>query len=119
MVKVNRRIAALTGIGVAGLGGVALLAAPALAHGGNGGNRNGYLDRLAAALGIERSSLDTAIESARNQTLQARVEAGEITQEQADRIRERGSKGFGGHRGKHGRGRHGSKSALRWQGRRS
>ncbi len=112
MVKVNRRIAALAGLGVAGLGGVAVLAAPALAHGVTGGNRNGYLDRLAAALGIERSSLDTAIESARNQTLQARVDAGEITQEQADSIRENGGKGFPGHRGKHGRGRRGSKSAL-------
>ena len=110
MVKVNRRIAALTGIGVAGLGGVAVLATPALAHGGNGGNRNGYLDRLAAALGIERSQLDTAIQSARNQ-------------EQADGIGGRGGKGFGGRRGgdhrdkhgrggKHGRGWHGSKSAL-------
>ena len=67
MVKINRRIAALTGIGVAGLGGVAVLATPALAHGGNGGNRDGYLDRLAAALGIERSQLDTAIQSSRDQ----------------------------------------------------
>ena len=105
MVKVNRRIAALAGIGVAGLGGVALLATPALAHGGNGGNRNGYLDRLAAALGIERSQLDTAIQSTRDQA-------------QADGIGGRGGKGFGGHGGKHGRGGkrgrgwHGSKSAL-------
>ena len=97
MVKVNRRIAALTGIGVAGLGGAAVLATPALAHGGNGGNRNGYLDRLAAALGIERSQLDTAIQSSRDQA-------------QADGIGENGGKGFFGHRG--GRGWHGSKSAL-------
>lgn len=110
MVKVNRRIAALTGVGVAGLGGVAVLATPALAHSGSGGNRDGYLDRLAAALGIERSQLDTAIQSARDQA-------------QADGIGRRGGKGFGGrrggdHRGKHGRGgkrgrgRHGSRSAL-------
>ena len=99
MVKVNRRIAALTGIGVAGLGGVAVLATPALAHGDNGGNRNAYLDRLAAALGIERSQLDTAIQSSRDQA-------------QADGIGRRGGKGFGGHRGKRGRGWHGSKSAL-------
>ena len=105
MVKVNRRIAALTGVGVAGLGGVAVLATPALAHGGNGGNRDGYLDRLAAALGIERSQLDTAIQSAREQA-------------QADGIGRRGGKGFGGRGGKHGRGGkrgrgwHGSKSAL-------
>ena len=110
MVKVNRRIAALAGIGVAGLGGVALLATPALAHGGNAGNRNGYLDRLAAALGIERSQLDTAIQSSRDQA-------------QADGIGRRSGKGFGGRRGgdhrdkhgrggKHGRGWHGSKSAL-------
>ena len=97
MVKINRRIAALAGIGVAGLGGVAVLATPALAHGGNGGNRDGYLDRLAAALGIERSQLDTAIQSSRDQA-------------QADGIGENGGKGFFGHRG--GRGWHGSKSAL-------
>ena len=104
MVKINRRKAALAGVGVAGLGGVAVLAAPALAHDGSGGNRNGYLDRLAAALGIERSQLDSAIQSAREQA-------------RADGIGGRGGKGFGGHRGrghrgKCGRGWHGSKSAL-------
>lgn len=99
MVKINRRKAALAGVGVAGLGGVAVLATPALAHGGNGGNRDGYLDRLAAALGIERSQLDSAIQSAREQA-------------RADGIGGRGGKGFGGHRGKRGRGWHGSKSAL-------
>ncbi len=99
MVKINRRIAALTGIGVAGLGGAAVLAGPALAHSGPGGNRDGYLNRLAAALGIERSQLDSAIESAREQA-------------HADGIGGRGGKGFGGHRGKRGRGWHGSKSAL-------
>ena len=108
MVKINRRIAALTGIGIAGLGGTAVLAGPALAHNGPGGNRDGYLNRLAAALGIERSQLDSAIESAREQA-------------HADGIGGRGGKGFGGHRGKRGghghwgkrgRGWHGSKSAL-------
>ena len=100
MVKINRRKAALAGVGVAGLGGAAVLAAPALAHDGSGGNRNGYLDRLAAALGIERSQLDSAIQSARDQA-------------RADGIGGRGGKGFGGHRGKRGRGWSGSKSALR------
>ena len=99
MVKINRRKAALAGVGVAGLGGVAVLATPALAHGGSGGNRDGYLDRLAAALGIERSQLDSAIQSAREQA-------------QADGIGRRGGKGFGGFRGR-GRGWSGSKSALR------
>ena len=100
MVKINRRKAALAGVGVAGLGGVAVLATPALAHGGNGGNRDGYLDRLAAALGIERSQLDSAIQSAREQA-------------RADGIGGRGGKGFGGHRGKRGRGRGGFKPGLR------
>ena len=99
MVKINRRKAALAGVGVAGLGGVAILAAPALAHDGPGGSRDGYLDRLAAALGIERSQLDSAIQSARDQA-------------RADGIGRRGGKGVGGHRGKRGRGWHGSKSAL-------
>lgn len=94
MVKINRRKAALAGVGVVGLGAVGALAAPALAHGGIGGNRNGYLDSLAAALGIERSQLDTAIQSARNQALQARVDAGEITQEQADLMRAHAAAGM-------------------------
>ena len=100
MVKINRRKAALAGVGIAGLGGVAVLAAPALAHGGSGGNRDGYLDRLAAALGIERSQLDTAIQSLRDQA-------------QVDGLVGSGDKGFGGFRGRgRGRGWHGSKSAL-------
>ena len=89
MVKINRRKAALAGVGVVGLGGAAALAAPALAHGVPGGNRNGYLDSLAAALGIERSQLDAAIQSVRGQ-------AG------LDGIGGRGGKGFGDHRGKRG-----------------
>ena len=100
MVKINRRKAALAGVGIAGLGGVAVLAAPALAHDGSGGNRDGYLDRLAAALGIERSQLDTAIQSLRDQA-------------QVDGLVGSGDKGFGGFRGRgRGRGWSGSKSAL-------
>ena len=110
MVKVNRRIAALVG-----LGGVAALATPALAQGLPGRSRTSYLDRVAEALGIERSRLDGAIESARSQALQDLVDAGQLTQEQADQIRERGGRGLPGGRGfpgRHGHGYRGPKSAL-------
>lgn len=43
-----------------------------------------FLDNLAAALGIQRSALDSAISSAGETTLDQAVAAGTLTQEQAD-----------------------------------
>jgi hypothetical protein len=48
-----------------------------------------FLDRLAAALGIQRSALDGAIAGAGSDTLDEAVRQGTLTQEQADRIEAR------------------------------
>ena len=69
-----------------------------------------FLDKLAAALGIQRPALDSAITSAANATVNEAVQQGTLTQEQADAIKPRlqtgdvgplfGGRGFG--RGSHG-----------------
>ncbi len=66
-----------------------------------------FFDQLAAALGIQRTELDSAMSSAANQTLSAAVADGTITQAQADRMNERLQGGdfgafFGGRGGRHG-----------------
>ncbi len=52
-----------------------------------------FLDKLAGALGIDRSKLDQAISSAANQTVDQAQQQGEITQQQADKLRSRIGKG--------------------------
>ena len=109
MVKINRRIAALAGVGA-----VTLLATPVLAQAVPRKRGAGYLDRLAEALGIDRAKLDSAMATARAQALQDRVAAGELSQQQADDLRERGQSRLPGRQGKHrgGHRRHGPKVAL-------
>lgn len=51
-----------------------------------GGYGAQFLDLLAAKLGIQRSSLDTAIEEARKETIEQALKDGKITQDQADRM---------------------------------
>ncbi len=51
--------------------------------------RNTFLDKLAAALNIQRSALDSAIVSAGNSTLDEAVQQGKLTQAQADAIKAR------------------------------
>ena len=70
--------------------------------------RNAFLDKLAAALNIQRSALDTAIVSAGTGTIDEAVQQGTLTQEQADALRPRIQSGdagplFGGHRGFRGK----------------
>jgi len=48
-----------------------------------------FLDNLAARLNLERTELDEAIKDAAGQTLDEAVEAGRLTQEQAERLRAR------------------------------
>lgn len=72
------------------------------------GLRSLFLDKLAAALNIQRAALDAAITSAGTSTLDSAVQQGTLTQEQADAIKPRlqsgdvgplfGGRGFG-HRG--------------------
>jgi hypothetical protein len=67
-----------------------------------------FLDKLASALGIQRSALDSAITTAANGTVDQELAAGNLTDEQATRLRERIAAGeFLGTRvgGRHGGGR--------------
>jgi hypothetical protein len=86
--------------------GVGLLAGAAVVvQAGNGDNGNpAFLDRVAEKLGIERSKLDQAIADARKDEIDEKVQSGDLTQEQADKLKERldngGAAPFGfGHRG--------------------
>jgi hypothetical protein len=72
--------------------------------------RNVFLDKLAAALNIQRPALDSAITTAGNDTLDEAVQQGTLTQEQADAIKPRIQSGdvgplFGGRGHGHGPGR--------------
>jgi ribosomal protein S20 len=72
---------------------------------------NSFLDKLAAALNIDRATLDSAIVTAGNNTADEAVQQGTLTQAQADALKQRlqqgefrsllggrGGKGFGGPR---------------------
>ena len=67
-----------------------------------------FLDKLAAALGIPRATLDTAITTAGTQTADSAVQQGTLTQAQADALKQRvqqdgiGAFGHGGPGGKFG-----------------
>ncbi len=80
--------------------------------------RNVFLDKLAAALSIQRSALDSAITSAGNSTVDEAVQQGSLTQAQADALKNRIQAGdvgplFGGHRGfRGGRDLFGVKQAM-------
>lgn len=80
--------------------------------------RTMFLDKLAAALNIQRSALDTAIVTAGNGTADEAVTAGTMTQEQSDALKAKIQEGdlgalFGGRGG--GRGGHGSRDAVEVQ----
>ncbi len=66
---------------------------------------NMFLDRLAGALNIDRTTLDGAIRSAGTSTADEAVANGMLTQQQADALQSRieaGEPFFGGHGGRHG-----------------
>lgn len=77
---------------IAGLG-AALIAIAAIGvsfaqDGGADGNPT-LLDRIAGKLGIDTPKLEQAIHDARSDEIDARVARGDLTQEQADRLKER------------------------------
>lgn len=74
-------LAAVVVLAVAG-GGVVL------AQSGTEGD-NSFLDRVAEKLGIEPDQLEQAIRDTRNEDVDAAVERGDLTQEEADRLKER------------------------------
>ena len=78
--------------------------------------RNLFLDKLAAALNIQRPALDSAITSAGTSTLDEAVQQGTLTQEQADAIKPRlEAGGLGALFDRHGLGRPG-RGGLRFPG---
>jgi uncharacterized protein YidB (DUF937 family) len=73
----------------AGLLAAAIGIGVVMAQSGEDGTGIEFLDRVAEKLGIDRSTLDEAIRDARSDELDEAVANGDLTQEQADRLRER------------------------------
>jgi polyhydroxyalkanoate synthesis regulator phasin len=73
------------GAALAVLVGVGVVAA----QDGDDGNGLSFLDRVAQKLGVDTPRLEQAIEDARNEEIDERVADGDLTQEQADRLKER------------------------------
>jgi uncharacterized protein YidB (DUF937 family) len=73
----------------AGLVAVVIGAGVVMAQSDEDGTGVTFLDRVAEKLGIERDTLDQAIEDARSDEIDERVANGDLTQEQADRLKER------------------------------
>jgi hypothetical protein len=88
-INVNRTVAlVVAGLAVAGGGGAALAA-------GTGEERQAFLADAADRLGVQPSELETALEEAAIARLQAAVEAGTLTEEQAEELEERIRSGNG------------------------
>jgi hypothetical protein len=81
----QRWLIALAGVVVLAVVGAGAVMAQ---EGGSDGSPS-FLDRVAEKLGIDRAELDQAIDDARSDELDEAVAAGELTQEEADRLRER------------------------------
>ena len=82
--------------------GTAAVAAVAVAQEGTAGVKDRLTDlgqqfkeTVAGILGISVEEYDTALNQARDQVLDKAVEEGNLTQSQADRIRQRADEGFG------------------------
>lgn len=75
----------------AAAGAVALVVGvgAALAQDAQQENGTSFLDRVAAKLGIDTPRLEQAIRDARNEEIDERVAAGDLTQEQAEALKER------------------------------
>ena len=95
----NRKFGLLAGLGVVILLISGLVAGVALAQGGGEGGvqgeRESFLARVAAHLGVTEQQLTDAFKVTRLEMVDEAVAAGKITQEQADRIRERMEEGQG------------------------
>ncbi len=61
----------------------------AMAQSNEGGTGIAFLDRVAGHLGIDRGELDAAIKDARTDQIDEAVANGDLTQEQADNLKER------------------------------
>jgi len=72
-----------------------------------------FLDKLAGALGIDRTKLDAALKTAANQTIDQALQEGQITQQQADQMRSHIIQGFSSMWMKVGGGKHGPGGGLK------
>ncbi len=68
---------------------VTLGAGAAMAQAGEENGGVSFLDRVATKLGVDRPQLDQAIQESRDEEIDERVAAGDLTQEDADRLKER------------------------------
>lgn len=91
----NRRWIAAAAVGA--LLVVALGAGAVMAQTGGSAPGNTFLDRVAQKLGIESPKLQDAITSTRNEDIDAKVQSGDLTQKQADALKQRAAAapGFG------------------------
>jgi Tfp pilus assembly protein PilN len=101
-------IAIAGGALIAGIVGVGAVAAQTPIAGTNATGTT-FLSRVAAKLGIDTSTLDTAVKSAQTDEIDARVASGNLTQAQADQMKlrianEPAGAGLGGGFGDHGPG---------------
>ena len=62
---------------------------------GSGGSGPSFLDRVAQKLGIESSKLQDAVTSAANDQSDAEVQSGKLSQQQADKLKQRVQNGEG------------------------
>ncbi len=86
-----RRVAALAAAGLAlAAGGGAAFAATS-----GGDDRDAFLGDVAKRLGVQQTALEDAIEEASKARVDAAVEDGELTEEQAEAIKERIEEGDG------------------------
>lgn len=78
-------VAGALAVAVAAVGGGVVLAQSA----GEDGTGVTFLDRVAAKLGIETGTLEQALTDARTEEIDDAVESGDLSQEEADRLKER------------------------------
>ena len=62
---------------------------------GSGGSGPSFLDRVAQKLGIESSKLQDAVNGAANDQIDAEVQSGKLSQQQADKLKQRVQNGEG------------------------
>ena len=108
----KRLLIALAALAAIGLGAVVIGGAGTSAQEGEDGGLVGtFIGKLADKLGVSEDELKTAIKDTRIEMIDEAVDSGKLTQEQADKLKERieeGDLGFGfGSRFGEGRFRHG------------
>ena len=79
-------------------------------------DRDAYLEKLAANLGVDVEKLKDAIKTTNLQVLDEKVADGSVTEEQADKMRERIEEGGAFFFGMGGRGGHGGPDGMRGPG---